>query len=123
IGPGAGAYAGFTQTGGAATLGGFLVVGLANDTAVYNQSGGTMTLTNAPATIGAGNTACIGVASLSGSAVLNLAAAAGNGVWPGEVGTGILNVSGSAALIVTNDGVILGKANAGGNGILNLLGG
>jgi len=115
-------YAAFNQSGGLTTIGGFLAVGGGPIGGVVNQSGGTVEMTNSSVTLGYSITTSKAVMNLSGTAVFNLTGA-GNGVWPGEVGTGVLNVSGNARLNITNDGVVLGKANAAAVGIANLLGG
>lgn len=117
------AFGAMTQTGGSATIGGFLALGLGTSQGVFNQTGGTFTLTTGPVTNGAG-AGSVGIINLGGTAVYNHNSAANNAIWLGENGTGILNVSGSAALNVANNGVELGKNNvATANGILNLLGG
>lgn len=117
------AFGAMTQTGGSATIGGFLALGLGTSQGVFNQTGGTFTLTTGPVTNGAG-AGSVGVINLSGSAVYNHNSAANNAIWIGEAGTGILNVSGSAALTLPTNGVELGKNNvATSSGTLNLLGG
>ena len=107
------------------TIGGFIALGGTTNGGVFNPSGGTINMTGCSATIGYGNPS-IGVMNLSGTAVFNAnpnGGQFGGGVWPGEVGTGILNVSGNASLVIPNDGLVLGKGNALGNGTVNLLGG
>jgi len=117
-------YGALSQAGGSSTIGGFLAVGGSASGGVVNQSGGTITLSTAPATIGYIGTAGTAVVNLSGAAQFNANGAAGNGVWVGELGTGVLNVSGSALLSIPNDGVILGKANTTlSSGTVNLRGG
>lgn len=121
VGPtGFGAY---SQTGGTTTLGGFIATGGTANGGVLNLTGGSFTLSAAPGTIGYGATTSIGVLNLGGTATFSANGAAGNGLWLGEVGTGILNLTGSALLSIPNDGIVLGKANAAGNGIVNLRGG
>jgi len=117
-----GGYAAFSQSGGLTTIGGFLAVGGSAIGGVFNQSGGTVEMTGAPVTLGYNLTTARAVMNLSGTAVFNMAGA-GNGLWPGEVGTGILNVSGNAQLNITNAGIDLGHGNALGSGTVNLLGG
>jgi fibronectin-binding autotransporter adhesin len=118
-----GAFGAYSQTGGTATVGGFLAIGLGTGNGVFNQSGGTFTLSSAPVTNG-GGTGSKGVMNLSGTAQFNMNAAGDNGLWVGESGAGVLNVSGSAAVTLAsgNNGVQLGR-NAAGSGIVNLLGG
>ena len=117
------AFGAMTQTGGSATIGGFLALGLGTSQGVFNQTGGTFTLTTGPVTSGAG-AGSLGVINLSGSAVYNHNSAANNAIWLGENGTGVMNVSGGAALTLPTNGVELGKLNvATASGTLNLLGG
>lgn len=115
-------YGAFNQSGGTTTIGGFMALGGNASGGVLNQSGGTINMTNTSATIGYAATTTFGVMNLSGTAVFNVSGA-GNGVWPGEVGNGVLNISANAALTVTNDGIVLGRGNAAGNGTVNLNGG
>jgi autotransporter-associated beta strand protein len=121
-----GGYGGFNQTGGNTTIGGFIALGGTTNGGAFNQSGGTVSLvgpsTGIGATLGYSTTAAHAVMNLSGTAVFNVGGA-NNGIWPGEVGTGVLNVSGNAVVTITNGGLILGKGNAAGNGTVNLLGG
>jgi autotransporter-associated beta strand protein len=65
-----------------------------------------------------------GVINLSGTAAFNQTSTGGDSLWVGEGGTGMLNVSGSASLSIVsgNDGLQLGR-NTGGVGVVNLLGG
>ena len=117
-------YGAFSQSGGATTIGGFIALGATANGGVINQSGGTITLSTAPATIGYSATAAIAAMNLSGTATFNANGASGNGVWPGEVGTGTLNILGTAALNIPNDGIILGKANTTlSKGLVNFNGG
>jgi fibronectin-binding autotransporter adhesin len=115
-------YAAFSQSAGSTTIGGFMALGGNATGAVFNQSGGTVTMTGAPVTIGYASTASEAVMILSGSALFNVTGS-GNGVWPGEVGTGTLNLLGNASLNITNSGVELGLNNAAGVGTFNLDGG
>jgi autotransporter-associated beta strand protein len=122
ISPGPSTYGGFSQSGGTTTIGGFIALGGSVSGGVLNQSGGTITMTNSSATIGYNVSGAFGVMNLSGGA-FNITGA-GNGVWPGEVGNGTLNVSGSAVLTITNGGLILGKGGTAlATGAVNLLGG
>jgi autotransporter-associated beta strand protein len=117
-------YAALTQTGGTTTLGGFLAVGGSANGGVINHTGGSITLTTAPVTVGYVGTAGLAVMNLGGTASFNANGATGNGVWIGEFGTATLNVSGSAQLSIPNDGIILGLGNTTlSNGTANLLGG
>jgi autotransporter-associated beta strand protein len=117
-------YGSLNQAGGSTTIGGFLALGGSANGGVVNQSGGIITLSAAPITIGFAETAGNAVVNLSGNAVFNVNGAAGNGVWVGEFGTGVLNVSGGALLSVPNDGIVLGKANSSlSSGVVNLRGG
>jgi len=123
INSGAASYAAYTQSGGTATVGGFLAMGLNANVSVFNQSGGTFTLSAAPVTCGAGSTG-LGIMSLSGGAVYNQNASGDNGIWLGENGTGILNISSTAMLnfATGNNGLQLGR-NSTAVGVANLLGG
>ena len=135
VGGNFGEYAGFSQSAGTTTLGGFLALGLGSDQSVFNLTGGTFGFTNLgaapPMTIGAGTTATytgIGIATVSGSAVLNNTNADGSGgiLWIGETARGEFNLLGSAAVNLTNSGVIICKGNGAGqapSGTLNLNGG
>jgi fibronectin-binding autotransporter adhesin len=116
-------YGAFNQSGGTTTIGGYIAVGGTASGGVFNQSGGTVNVTNAPVTIGYIANTSLAAMNLSGTAVFNMTGPAGSQIQPGEVGSGTLNVSGSAALTIANDGVVLGKNNAAGLGTLNLLGG
>ncbi len=126
LGIGQSAFGGYSQSGGTTTIGGFIALGGTAGGGVFNQSGGTVNMTGSSATLGYSVTSSIGVMNLSGTAVFNAnpnGGAFGGGIWPGEVGTGILNVSGSASLVIPHDGLVLGKGNVAGNGTVNLLGG
>lgn len=121
------AYGAFSQTGGTTTIGGFLAMGLSGaaggDRSVVNLSGGTFTLTTAPATIGAGANG-LALFNLTDNGIYNHSSPAGQSVWIGENGAGVMNVSGNAAFTVAENGIELGRNNvATANGTLNLLGG
>ena len=128
VGQGSGAaattpYASLTMDAGSVlSSGSYLVVGLNNDRAVLNQSGGSVNVVANVMTVGAGGTGCIGVANLSGGSFTATNAANG-GTFVGENGLGILNVSGTAAVTNVFNGLILGRTGAGSAGIVNLLGG
>jgi autotransporter-associated beta strand protein len=122
----AGSYGAWNQSGGTASTGtntgGFLVVGFGDASAVFNQSGGSFTVGFDGATIAAGNSASLGVMNLSGG-TFNATAANLGGLTVGELGTGVLNVSGSASVNMSgNWNLSLGK-NTGASGTVNLLGG
>jgi autotransporter-associated beta strand protein len=123
LGTGVGGYAGFTMSGGTFTNGSYIVVGFNNDTAVYNQNGGTALVTSNLMTIAAGGTAAIGQANIFGGTFTS--AGTGGGIMVGERGTGTMNVSGAASVIVTNNGLTIGPvaSQSGWSGTLNLLGG
>ncbi len=126
FGIGQSAYGAFSQSAGVTTIGGFIALGGTANGGVFNQTGGVVNMTGSSATIGYSVTTSVAVMNLGGTAVFNAnpnGGAFGGGIWPGEVGTGVLNVSGNAALNIPKDSVILGKGNAAGNGTLNLLGG
>jgi autotransporter-associated beta strand protein len=126
-------YGSFNQSGGSTSVGGFIALGgnTTNGGGIINQSGGTITLTAAPITVGYVGTAGRGLLNLSGSAIFNANAPAGNGVWIGENGTAVLNISDTAALIITSagglaggGGLVLGRGNTTlSSGTVNLLGG
>lgn len=123
VGANALGYGIYSQVGGDATVGGFLAMGLGSDQSIFNQSGGTYTMTGAPVTCGAGGTG-LGIINLSGTAVFNHNSPASEAFWVGEGGVGILNLSGSAALNIANSRLELGRANAASaSGTANLLGG
>ncbi|NQX01225.1 autotransporter-associated beta strand repeat-containing protein [bacterium] len=123
VGSVSGAFGGYTQTGGTASVGGFLAIGLGTAQGVFNLSGGTYTMTAGPVTNGAG-TGGRGVMNLSGNAIFNHDSPTANAIWIGENGTGSLTVSDSAALNVPNNGIEIGKINAAASiGRVNLLGG
>ncbi len=126
LGNGTGAYGAWSMSGGTADLGSFLVVGFNNDRAVFNQSGGTVNITNNLMTVAAGGALSIGNVNLSGG-TFNSMATAGfgptiGGVFIGEFGSGVLNVSGSADVNLTGWGLRIGH-NGGAAGIANLNGG
>ena len=121
---GSAGFGGFTQTNGNTSIGGFLAVGGSANGGVVNLSGGKMTLTAAPITLGYVGTAGTAVMNVSGNATLSLNGAAGNGLWVGELGNATLNVSGNANISIPTNSIILGKGGAAtAGGVLNLLGG
>lgn len=117
-----GAYGGMVQTDGTTNVGGFLALGLNASPAVLNLAGGTFNQAG-PVTSGAG-AGSVAVINLSGTANYNQTSVGDLGLWLGENGTGILNLSGNASLSIAsgNNGVQLGRL-ASGTGIANLLGG
>jgi fibronectin-binding autotransporter adhesin len=134
INVGIGGYGSIDMTAGQFTSYGFLCVGGSGGSRpnFVNQSGGTITVTNAPCTIGWNWTASYGVLNFSGNAVFNTSSLSGNGIWLGETGTGvgILNVSGNATVNINSGGTITGggglvfaRADAGCSGMANLNGG
>jgi autotransporter-associated beta strand protein len=125
LGAGAGGYGALNISSGVLNSGSYIVVGFNNDTAVYNQSGGTVTLSSNQMTIAAGGPASIGVANFSGG-TFNASLAASSGIIVGERGVGTMNVSGPAIINLTNvAGLSVGPTAAqnGWDGTLNLNGG
>jgi autotransporter-associated beta strand protein len=126
LGTGAGAFSAFDMTGGAAEIGSFMVVGFNGDRSQFNMSGGTLNLSNNLITVAAGGTNSIGVANLSGGTFNSVAttgySATIGGAFIGENGLGILNMSGTANLVLTGWGLRMGH-NSGASGIVNLRGG
>jgi autotransporter-associated beta strand protein len=127
LGVGNGGFGTYTQTGGSATVGGFLAVGLWGSSGVFNQSGGTFTKPSWPVTIGnAGGS--IGVMNLSGTASFTQNATDSPGSfwisegYSGGDSLGILNMSDSATLSVPNTGIRVGLAGSA-VGMINLMGG
>ncbi|RYD19966.1 MAG: hypothetical protein EOP88_16920 [Verrucomicrobiaceae bacterium] len=123
LGTVSGGFGGYLQTGGSASMGGFLALGLGTGQGVYTQNGGTMTMTAAPVTNGAG-AGSVGIINIGGNAVFNHNSPTANAFWIGEAGAGVLNLSGTAAITIPNNGLEIGKNNvATASGIVNLLGG
>jgi autotransporter-associated beta strand protein len=116
IGDGKTAYGTLKVSSGSYTSGSWIVVGGNNDRGVLNQSGGTINVSTNRITIGAGNNASIGVASLSGGTFTSAA-----GAFVGENGNGTLNVSGSANVTLGNTQFAGNAVSLAGN--LNLIGG
>lgn len=121
LGRGAGAFAAMSLIDGSVTSGSWFVVGFNNDRAILNHSGGNITLSTNRMTIGAGGGGSIGVYNATGTAAFS-ATGGGGGMYVGENGLGILNVSGSANVSLGPNGLTLGRV-ASGNGTVNLLGG
>lgn len=127
---GANAYAAFTMSGGAVTSGSWLVIGLNNDRAVLNQSGGNITVNANRMTIGAGGNASIGVVNQSdGTLTVAAGATATNtGIFLGENGLGCYTLSGGDLMLNNNGAANTGTMQFGGNnsslgGGFNLKGG
>ena len=119
-------FGAYSQSAGTSTIGGFIAAGGTTGGGIVNLSGGTMTLTAAPITVGYVTSGTMGVMNVSGAAALNLNGGAGNGLWIGEQGNAILNVSGTSTITIPNDGIIIGKGNGTAQspiGIVNLNGG
>lgn len=117
------AFAGFTQTGGTANIGGFIVVGFGTSTGVMNLESGTF---NHSGPLTCGTTAGgLGIMNIRGDAVYNNTNDKGFALWIAENGNGTLNVADTAALNLTGSsgtGLVIG-ANGGSAGTVNLLGG
>ena len=116
-------YAAFTLSGGTVTSGNsFALAAGANEDAVFNQTGGSVTAATAANATFIGNSGGIGVMNLSGGTFTSTF----GGVYVGGnagAGVGILTVSGTASLTAGSAvGVTLGDI-AGDTSILNLLGG
>jgi autotransporter-associated beta strand protein len=113
------AYAALRVSGGTLTSGSWLVVGLNNDRAVLNQTGGSIVVSANRMTVGAGGANAVGVVNMSGGTFTNPA-----GIYLGEYGTGTLNVSGTAALSMGTMEYGTNNANfTSPGGTVNLLGG
>jgi autotransporter-associated beta strand protein len=125
LGAGSGGYGAMTMSGGALTVGSYLALGFGtNANGVFNQSGGSATQNqvsgNGSTLIGSGN-GCIGVMNLSGG---TFNATAGGILCPENYSsTGILNISGSAAVTVGYTGLKFGNSSSAVAGTVNLLGG
>ncbi len=123
----AGAYGALSISGGTATIGSWLAVGRNGGTGVLNMTGGSLTINSNNLTVGSnGNSALpVGSATLSGNSIVNVTNTGGGqgGVYVGESSSGILTLSGVAALTTSGPvGVELGRNNPA-VGILNLDGG
>ena len=128
LGGGQGGYGALTMSGGTATFGSYLVVGFNNDNAVLNQSGGAITVTTNCLTVAAGGPLSVGLANFSGGTFVAVDATNGNasgrgGAFVGENGSGVVNVSGTAALTLVGDANVIVGRQSGSAGILNLRGG
>lgn len=119
-------FGAFSQFGGTTTVGGFIACGGNTNGGVFNMSGGTLLMNGSSETLGYGNATVgsYGVQNIFGTAVF-ATTGAGNGVWPGELNNGTVNVWGNGTMAITNDGVWFahGAAAANFNGTFNLDGG
>lgn len=129
LGAGVGGYGGLNISGGTAGFGSYLVVGFNNDSAVLNQSAGTISVLTNCLTIAAGGTASQAVANFSGGTFNSINATNGNaggrgGAFVGENGTGCMNVMGSATLNLIGDAnLTMGRTGVASTGTVNLDGG
>ncbi|HET6410355.1 MAG TPA: autotransporter-associated beta strand repeat-containing protein, partial [Chthoniobacteraceae bacterium] len=120
VGQGAGpagsnAYAAMSLSGGSVTSGNWLVVGLNNDRAILNQTGGSILVTANRMTIGAGGNGAVGIVNQSGG-TLTVAAGGNTGVFLGENGFGNYTLSGTGELTLnTNGGATSGTMQFAGN--------
>lgn len=113
---GANAYAAFSLSGGAVTSGNWLVVGLNNDRAILNQTGGSIVVSSNRTTIGAGGAGAVGIVNQSGG-TFTVAAGDNTGIFLGENGYGAYNLSGTGQLSLnTNGGANSGTMQFAGNG-------
>lgn len=117
-----GSFGAYTQTGGTATVGGFVALGLGTGTGLFEMTGGTMTHASL-LTVGAG-TGGTGVMRIGGNAAYNATNTSTTALWVAESGTGTLILQDSATMTLdpAGPGLVLGQ-NASGAGTLNLLGG
>jgi fibronectin-binding autotransporter adhesin len=138
VGNGNGANEYFNMAGGNASIGNFVYVGQFGDHARFDMSGGTFTITTNILILAteSGQANQYGDANFSGGTFnsLNQETTAGRagGLFVGQYGTGVLNVSGSAVLNIWGDtNLVLGVSNyvngvyiqGQGRGTVNLLGG
>lgn len=123
LGRGAGSFAAMSMSGGTVTSGSWFVVAFNNDRAIFNHTAGDVFVNSNRMTIGAGGTGSIGVYNIGGSATFSALNGGNGGMFVGENGVGILNLSGSAAVNLASTGLVLGQTGAGSNGTVNLLGG
>jgi len=129
LGSGAAGYAGMNFSGGSAGIGSYLVVGFSGDTAVLNQSGGSMAVLTNCLTISAGSSTAVGVGNFSGGTFTSINNTNGNsggrgGAYVGENGTGFMNVMGSASLTLIGDAnLLMGRTGTASAGTVNLDGG
>ncbi|HVT82598.1 MAG TPA: autotransporter-associated beta strand repeat-containing protein, partial [Phycisphaerae bacterium] len=120
-------FTALSMTGGTITVANsFLVVGNGNDRAIFNMSGGQTS--TSVMTLGTGydpvNPDSIGVANISGGTLTALTSIGSyTGIYAGEIGSGVLNISGSAVVAASTIqyGNIYKYPSV--SGIVNLLGG
>ena len=119
------------MSGGTVNSGSWVAVGLNNDRAVLNQSGGTFNILANRMTIGAGGGGSIGIVTHTGG-TLNVAAAASGGdtgLYVGENGQGHYTLSGTGEVNLNTNGSVnsgtiqFGKADSALGGNFNLNGG
>ena len=138
LGSGLGSYGYFNQTGGNVGVNNSLRIADLGDHSRFDMSGGTFTLSNNVMRIatGTGQPFAVGEANISGGTFTTMnseiTAGLGGGIFVGENGTGVLNISGNAVVNAwgeTNvtlgvNSLINGIFITGlGNGIVNLRGG
>ena len=127
---GNGGYGVVNVTGGSVTPGAYLVAGLggAGSAGIWNISGGTVqTVANTSGTLGA-TAGTFGLANVTGTGSYTSTGNTANGtsgIFVGEAGNGVLNVSGGGSLtlggIVTSAGLDIGRNNvAASSGVVNL---
>ena len=112
------AYAVHSQTGGTLNSGSWLVVGANFDRAILNQSGGTINVQTNRMTIGAGGNESYGIVNVSGG-TLN----SNGGIFLGENGQGIMNISGTGTVNTTTNTFVFGNNATSIGASLNLNGG
>ena len=123
VGYAGGGFGAYRQSGGNATVGGFVVLGGNGSRAVFHQTSGTFTH-NGPMTAGSNFSTGVGIIRLSGDAAYNGNNTSPFAYWIGEGGRGELTIEDNAALTLasTGSGMTVG-GNAGSSGVVNLLGG
>ncbi len=125
LGNAAGASGGLTMSDGALNVGSYFIVGFAGGNGIFNQSGGAVTQTPAGpygSTLVASGNGVTGEMNLSGGTF------SAYGIFLPENGTctGIMNISGTAAVSSTSAasvGLKFGNDDVASTGIANLLGG
>jgi fibronectin-binding autotransporter adhesin len=124
-------YGAYSQTAGNTTVGGFVAVGGTTNGGVINVYGGAFNMTGNSMTIGYGAAGTPGLLNVSGTASVNMGTinnSFGDGIWVGEFGPAVLNLSGNATITIPADSVTIanGMTNGGNralSGVLNLNGG
>ncbi|MGN6371036.1 MAG: autotransporter-associated beta strand repeat-containing protein, partial [Phycisphaerae bacterium] len=123
-------YGAFTQTAGNTTVGGFIAVGGNAAGGVVNLSGGSLNMTGNSMTIGYAASSP-GLLNVGGNATMTMGTTAngyGLGIWVGEVGSGVVNLSGNGNISIPADSITIANGTTnGGNrtvsGVVNLDGG